>query len=290
MTMFSVCIPFLQNEPFLRELLESMETIVNVEIEILVSQDAPVSNDLKQHFQERLRIRWLTGPNRGIAANWNNCIEHAEGEYIVLFHADDTVLPNYFDTIVTLQGLFPDSAAWFCNVNIIDGDGNESKNLKDRVKRVITPKSLNFVLAGDSGLAQLLFGCFIYCPTVCYQASTLKRYRFSVNSSMVLDLDLYARLLMDGESMVGTKIKGYNYRRHLDSESSVLTKTSTRFEEEIGLYNSLVEPLRVLDWKHAKRQAILKVTVRLHLSLELFKSLVHMDGQRAIVLVRLIIS
>lgn len=290
MTMFSVCIPFLQNEPFLRELLQSIETVANVEMEILVSQDAPVSNDLKQHFQERLPIRWLAGPNRGIAANWNNCIEHAEGEYIVLFHADDMVLPNYFDTIVRLQGLFPDSAAWFCNVNVIDGDGKEISNLKDRVKRAITPRSLNFLLTGDSGLAQLLFGCFIYCPTVCYRASTLKRYRFSVNSSMVLDLDLYARLLMDGESMVGTNTKGYNYRRHLDSESSVLTKTSTRFKEEIGLHNSLVESLRALDWKRAKRQAILKVTLRLHLSLELLKSLVHLDGQRAIVLVRLIIS
>ena len=70
----------------------------------------------------------------------------------------------------------------------------------------------------------------------------------------------------------------------------MLTKTSTRFEEEIGLYNSLVEPLRALDWKRAKRQAILKVTLRLHLSLELLKSLVHLDGQRAIVLARLIIS
>ena len=94
MTKFSVCIPFLKNECYLRELLGSVENISGVDMEVLVSQDAPVSNDLKQHFKDRLAIRWVTGPTAGIAANWNRCIEQANGEYIILFHADDAVRSN----------------------------------------------------------------------------------------------------------------------------------------------------------------------------------------------------
>mgnify|MGYP001455442454 CR=1 FL=1 len=67
MTKFSVCIPFLKNECYLRELLGSVENISGVDMEVLVSQDAPVSNDLKQHFKDRLAIRWVTGPTAGSA-------------------------------------------------------------------------------------------------------------------------------------------------------------------------------------------------------------------------------
>ena len=290
MTMFSVCIPFLQNEPFLRELLQSIETVVNVEMEILVSQDAPVSNDLKQHFKERLHIRWLTGPKRGIAANWNNCIEHAEGEYIVLFHADDTVLPNYFDIMLDLQREHPSSAAWFCRARVIDAQGSPSSSLIDRAKSALTPKSRAYRLQGDEGLAKLLLGCFIYCPTVCYRASLLKSHQFDEGREMVVDLDLYSRLLMAGETISGSNSIGYNYRRHKDGQSVVLTDGTSRFIEEVDLHNSLIGRLQVQEWPLSARQAKLKGFVRLHILFELSKSLLFLDGQRVIQLWKLLFS
>ncbi|MDB2380662.1 glycosyltransferase [Luminiphilus sp.] len=286
--MFSVCIPFLQNEPFLRELLQSIETVANVEMEILVSQDAPVSNDLKQHFQEQLPIRWLTGPNRGIAANWNNCIEHAEGEYIVLFHADDTVLPNYFDIILDLQREYPSCAAWFSGASVIDAKGSITTSLIDRAKSALTPRPPAYRLKGDEGLARLLLGCFIYCPTVCYRASVLKSHPFDEGRKMVLDLDLYSRLLRAGETVAGSNSIGYNYRRHKGGQSGVLTDGTSRFVEEVDFYNSLVGRLHVQEWPRSARQAKLKVFVRLHILFELSRSLLSLDGQRAIKLWKLL--
>lgn len=288
MTMFSVCIPFLQNEPFLRELLQSIETVVNVEMEILVSQDTLVSNDLKQHFQERLHIRWLTGPKRGIAANWNNCIKHAEGDYIVFLHADDTVRPNYFDIISDLQREYPSSVAWFCRASVIDANGSTATSLIDRAKSALTPGPPAYCLKGDEGLAKLLLGCFIYCPTVCYRASVLKSHQFDERREMVLDLDLYSRLLMAGETISGSNLVGYDYRRHKEGQSVVLTDGISRFDEEVDLYSRLIGRLQVQEWPLSERQAKLKVFVRLHIFFELFKSLLSLNGHRVMKLWKLV--
>ena len=289
MTKFSVCIPFLKNECYLRELLGSVENISGVDMEVLVSQDAPVSNDLKQHFKDRLAIRWVTGPTAGIAANWNRCIEQANGEYIILFHADDAVRSNYFDIISNLQREHPSSSAWFCKASVIDAQGNSTTSLIDRAKLALTPKPPAFRLEGDEGLAKLLLGCFIYCPTVCYRASVIKSHQFDARRKMVLDLDLYSRLLMAGETISGSNSVGYYYRRHKDGQSVVLTDGTSRFEEEVDLYNSLIGRLQVQDWPLSARQAKLKVFIRLHILFELSKSLVFFDGQRAMRLWKLVL-
>ena len=286
---FSVCVPFLRNESFLIELLQSLETFAHVDMEVLVSQDSPVSEAVKEAVSNRLELKWLRGPGKGIAANWNHCIAEATGDYIILFHADDTVRSNYFDIISNLQREHPSSSAWFCKASVIDAQGNSTTSLIDRAKMALTPKPPTFCLEGDEGLAKLLLGCFIYCPTVCYRASVIKSYQFDERRKMVLDLDLYSRLLMAGETISGSNSVGYYYRRHKDGQSVVLTDGTSRFEEEVDLYNSLIGRLQVQDWPLSARQAKLKVFIRLHILFELSKSLLFFDGQRAMQLWKLVL-
>ena len=286
---FSVCVPFLSNEYLLIQMLESLEAFAHVDMEVLVSQDSPVSEPVKEAFSNRLNLRWLSGPGKGIAANWNHCVAEASGDYIVLFHADDTVLSNYFDIILDLQREHPSSAAWFCRARVIDGQGSLTWSLIDRAKSALIPKSRAYRLQGDEGLAQLLLGCFIYCPTVCYRASVLKSHPFDEGRKMVLDLDLYSRLLMAGETIAGSNSIGYCYRRHKGGQSVVLTDGTTRFVEEVDLYNSLIGRLQVQDWPLSARQAKLKVFIRLHILFELSKSLLFFDGQRAMQLWKLVL-
>ena len=106
---------------------------------------------------------------------------------------------------------------------------------------------------------------------------------------MVLDLDLYSRLLMAGETIAGSNSIGYCYRRHKGGQSVVLTDGTTRFVEEVDLYNSLVGRLQVQEWPLSARQAKLKGFVRLHILFELSKSLLFLDGQRAIQLWKLVL-
>lgn len=285
---FSVCVPFLSNESFLIQMLESLETFAHVDMEVLVSQDSPVSESVKEAVSSRLNLRWLSGPRKGIAANWTHCVAHASGDFIVLFHADDTVRSNYFDIIQDLQREHPSSAAWFCRANVIDAKGSITTSLIDRAKSALTPRSPAYCLQGDGGLAKLLLGCFIYCPTVCYRASVLKSHQFDERRKMVLDLDLYSRLLMAGETISGSNSVGYNYRRHKDGQSVVLTDGTSRFDEEVDLYNSLIGRLQVQEWPLSTRQAKLKVFVRLHILFELLKSLFFLNGRRVMQLLKLV--
>lgn len=284
---FSICVPFLRNESFLIQMLESLEAFAHVDMEVLVSQDSLVSEPVKEAVSNRLNLRWLSGPGKGIAANWNHCVAEASGDYIVLFHADDKVRSNYFDIILDLQREHPSSAAWFCRACVVDAQGSITTSPIDRAKSALTPKSPSYRLQGDEGLAKLLLGCFIYCPTVCYRASVLKSHQFDERRNMVLDLELYSRLLMDGEVISGSNLVGYEYRRHKDGQSAVLTDGTSRFEEEVDLYNSLIGRLQLQKWPLSARQAKLKVFVRLHILFELLKSLLSLDGQRAVQLWKL---
>ena len=285
---FSVCVPFLSNESFLIELLQSLEALAHVDMEVLISQDSPVSEPVKEAVSNRLNLRWLRGPGKGIAANWNHCVTEASGDFIVLFHADDTVRSNYFDIISDLQREYPSSAAWFCKASVMDTEGSTTTSLIDLAKSALTPKAAAYRLKGDQGLAQLLLGCFIYCPTVCYRASVLKHYQFDESRKMVLDLDLYSRLLMAGETISGSNSIGYNYRRHKGGQSVVLTDGISRFDEELDLYNGLIVRLRALEWPLSAHRAKLKVFVRLHILFELSKSLLFLDGRRGMQLWKLV--
>jgi glycosyltransferase involved in cell wall biosynthesis len=278
----------MSNESFLMELLQSLEAFAHVDMEVLISQDSPVSEPAKEVVSNRLNLRWLRGPGKGIAANWNYCVAEASGEYIILFHADDIVRSSYFDIILDLQREHPTSAAWFCRASVIDAKGSTITSLIDRAKYALTPESRAYRLRGDEGLAKLLLGCFIYCPTVCYRASVLKSHQFDERREMVLDLDLYSRLLMAGETISGSNSVGYNYRRHKDGQSVVLTDGTSRFDEEVDLYNGLIGRLQVQEWPLSARQAKLKVFVRLHILFELSKSLLFLNGQRALQLWKLV--
>jgi glycosyltransferase involved in cell wall biosynthesis len=270
------------------ELLQSLEAFAHVDMEVLISQDSPVSEPVKEVFSNRLNFRWLSGPGKGIAANWNHCIKEASGDYILLFHADDTVRSNYFDIISDLQREYPGSAAWFCRASVIDANGSTIASPIDLAKSALTPRPPAYCLKGDEGLAKLLLGCFIYCPTVCFRASVLKSYQFDENLKMVLDLDLYSRLLMAGETISGSNLVGYDYRRHKEGQSVVLTDGISRFDEEVDLYSRLIGRLQVQEWPLSERQAKLKVFVRLHIFFELFKSLLSLNGHRIMKLWKLV--
>ena len=54
---------------------------------------------------------------------------------------------------------------------------------------------------------------------------------------MVLDLDFFTRILLDGGTMVGLPAVAYAYRRHAENATSQYTESLLRFEEESQLHD-----------------------------------------------------
>jgi len=210
---------------------------------LVVCDDSPVDEgigELVGGYGDR-RMRYCRNPvNLGLAGNWNKCLNEAETDLVTILHADDELLPGYCDLMLAAVQEFPLAAGWYCQAIIIDQRGKKTFTMADLAKRLVRPAGASALeLNGPSGVAALLRGNFIVCPTMCYRRSRLGERRFDPQWRFVLDLEFFARLLLDGETLVGVPVKAYAYRRHGGSETSRQTRSLHRFAEEISLYDRL---------------------------------------------------
>lgn len=275
-------IPFYENETLLKKAVDSVLAQTISEWCLIISLDSPLSIQFINYI-ERLndaRIFVIENEKPGICSNWNNCIDATKSEFITILHSDDELAPDYISTMNELLTETPGNALYFCEAQVIDVNSQVVFSFVDRVKSLIRPKSDSIKLVGDEGLASLLKGCFIFCPSICYNLSILKKYKFRKKWQMVLDLDLYARLLIDGHSLYGTKKEVYRYRRHDNNQTAKLTKDFKRFDEEILLYSDLSNKAKKLKWKSTERIADKKVIIKLHLLFLMTKSIFLFNWKR----------
>jgi glycosyltransferase involved in cell wall biosynthesis len=287
---FSICIPHYGKQTFLAEAISSAIAQTISPSEIIVSLDSPVDDEFRQQFEASFPIRWVENQTSGIPSNWNNAVANATGDYVVLLHSDDVLAPDYLHAISRLRKRKPESAAWFCGVNVIDENGVPTWTVGDWVKRLITPRRYTYDLHGDRGLSKLLFGCFIYCPTVCFRRDVFRQFNFDERWSMVPDLALYSSLLEAGHNITGTNEQAFYYRRHTEATTQKLTRTLDRFSEEWRFYNELRRTLDRSLWPKAVTHAKYKIMLRLNCGFECAKALIKLDLRRAVRLVKQILT
>jgi glycosyltransferase involved in cell wall biosynthesis len=202
----------------------------------------------------------------GMAGNWNRALDEAPTELVTLLHADDRLLPHYASLALELAGAHPSAVAVCCGAEIIDARGRPRFSLADAVKALLVPRGEPWRLRGETGLRALLRGDFVMCPTLCWRRPALGARRFEAGWRQVQDLELLARLLLDGEEIVGTRRRAYAYRRHSESATEIQSESLLRFEEELALYEHLAARAAERGWGSAARTARRKLMVRLHLA------------------------
>ena len=205
--------------------------------------------------------------NLGMAANWNRCLDLARAPLATLLHADDELLPGYCARMVRAAAEHREAAAIFCGARIIGSDGEERFSFPDFVKRVLAPPGHRHrVLSGKPALRAILRGNFIMCPTLCYRLSRLGPRRFSSRWRFTQDMDLIARLLLEGETIVGLSEIEYAYRRHPANATVSYTENLYRFEEEAALYDAIGTAARQQGWHRAARVAAEKRIIKMNLA------------------------
>lgn len=274
-------VPFYENEALLKKTVESVIAQSIPDWTLIISLDSKLSETFSEYLtrlnENRVSVIENNSTNKGICGNWNNCINAADSEYITILHSDDELAPNYIATMLSAINEAPEHALYFCDVNIIDINSKPTFSFADKVKDYIKPSKSTLKVEGDNGLASLLKGCYIFCPSICYRSDVLKKYKFRETWKMVLDLDLYARLLMDGFSFYRANKKAYRYRRHDDNQTAKLTKDFKRFDEEVALYEYLTHKAKENGWNKTERIARKKTIIKLHLCFLSIKSLFLFD-------------
>jgi hypothetical protein len=209
-----------------------------------------------------------------MARNWNRCLELTETEFVTLLHADDELEPAYAATMTDAADHYPNAAALFCQATIVDENGQSVFSLPDFVKKFLIPSRRSaVVLRGSRGLTAVLRGNFITCPTVCYRLRVLRGQRFDPRWRFVLDLDLFARLLLAGDYLVGIPESLYRYRRHPGNATAAYTESLLRFSEESALYAELGSVAKERGWSATARTAQRRTIIRLHLAYRIARDL-----------------
>ena len=213
------------------------------------------------------RIRYVRNDsNLGISANFNHCLELGaqSAEIVTIFHADDMLEPGYIAAIRSGHRAFPMAACVAPRAVVIDGGGRPTRTLADSVKHLLWPRRLPFVLAGDRGLSRLMHGLFFYCPAVSYRVDLLPELRFDERWKQVMDLDLFARVLLGSGSIALVADRVYRYRRHKATTSAQNSRSSVRVKEEVAVIREVVAEARARQWRRTARAGRLRLTVRLN--------------------------
>jgi hypothetical protein len=124
----SICLPNLNNRPFLDERLA---TILNQSFHDweLIIYDNHSDDGAWELFQDAARsdsrIRIAQAPRQGMYANWNNCVQAARGDYVYVATSDDNMAPDCLEKLVEALDGNPDCDVAHCNLRMFDTHGDE---------------------------------------------------------------------------------------------------------------------------------------------------------------------
>ncbi len=263
-------IPFYRDTDLLRIAVESVLAQRHVEWQLLVCDDSgidlPVEALLEDYADPRISYLSNRG-NLGMVKTWNRCLDHAETDLVNLLHADDALLPNYAELMLSLAETHDEATAFFCETEIVAHDGAPKFSVADTVKRFLIPgpRDSEVVLCGEEAVASLMAGYFIMTPTLCYRKSRLADRRFDPSFKQVQDLVFIVDLLMDGHTVVGSRERGYAYRRHEASATTLQSDSMLRFDEEVVAFDRIADRASTLGWSRAERVCRRKRIIKLHL-------------------------
>lgn len=102
----SICIPVFNGKKYISETIESILTQSYGNVEIVIQDNASIDGtwELLQEFASRYtKIRIArNAQNYGMTANWNLAISRANGEYVMLLSADDTLGSDFLSQCLSM--------------------------------------------------------------------------------------------------------------------------------------------------------------------------------------------
>jgi len=262
-----ILIPYYGRFDYLRQAVESILAQTDSNWELTVVDDGYPSTEAADYFSELAdpRIAYLrNNSNLGITANFNSCLKLAKREHFVLMGFDDRLGPSFIAEANNLVAALPDAAIYQLGVEVIDSVGKVYQPLPDKIKSILRPSSSEpKALTGDSALASLMLGNWLYFPSLIWKSVKIKQHVFDSRFEIVQDLDLISKMLLEGGEMALSDNVCFQYRRHAASESSRAGGNAKRYREERVLFSELKLALRSRGLNKAALRAELRITSRL---------------------------
>lgn len=262
-----VLVPAYGPSPYLAETLSSVLAAGDDAMVVTVVDDGSPASEVAEAAREAgPKVEYVRlSENRGVSGAFQACAEHSRGRYTVIMGSDDLMDPTCLGVLQGLVARFEEPAIVTPSVTVVDGDGDRVNPLPDRVKALLAPRGgTPRLLMGDSLVAGLLTGNWLYFPALAWRSDVLRRYGFRQDMQTALDLDLELRILFDGGTLAWSPEPAFRYRRHGASVSSRSAASGERFDEERRLYAWAAVEARSRGWRRSERAARLRATSRLN--------------------------
>ncbi len=131
---WSVMIPSWNPDPrLLRETIESVLAagVPPEDMQIALVDDGSPDFDGARFLADAglSRVEFHAGgEHRGIAGNWNRCIDLSRGQWVHILHQDDRIRPRFYAQLARAIACEPFLGAAFCQHVFIDGAGQHIRN------------------------------------------------------------------------------------------------------------------------------------------------------------------
>lgn len=157
--LLSICIPAYNRPAWLKRAVRSILMGAleqeQSQIEIIISDDSTGSEceyivkalmqSWKGHWKYQANV-----PSLGMAANWNQCIRMASGDYVLLLHDDDYLETEAPTKILQVLQQQPASSALLFGVNVVTAQEEIYKRQHFSAQRYLNPESALIHILTDS--------------------------------------------------------------------------------------------------------------------------------------------
>ncbi|MBT63693.1 MAG: hypothetical protein CML13_10825 [Puniceicoccaceae bacterium] len=118
----SICLPTWNSRAFLEQRVDSIlqQTYTNWELIVCDSFSDDGTWEYFQQYRKDPRVRLYQIPKDGLFAGWNQTLSRVTGRYFYIATSDDTMHPNFLQTMVPLLSLDPDVRVATCNFSFIN--------------------------------------------------------------------------------------------------------------------------------------------------------------------------
>ncbi len=202
---------------------------------ILLSTATP--NALISSLAEKYALPlFINEGEKGISADWNFGVSHAETPFVTIAHQDDVYEPTYAERIL--------SAMEKKNTLLAFTDYFEIRE-KERVyqnKLLSVKRKMNALLGAfpSSRFVRrrvLSLGNSLCCPAVTYRTDLFKNFSFDAKYRFVCDWDAWERLSRLKGAFRYIKEPLMGHRIHESSATTEITNSSLRAEEEKEMFS-----------------------------------------------------
>ena len=226
----TVCLPTFNKARYLPAAIESVLTQEFHDYELLIVNDASTdgTSDAVLTFRDS-RIRYIRNPqNRGLVENWNYCLELAQGDYAMVFHDDDVMLPGLLRREVEVLNANPKVVLVHAPAQAVDESG--------AVLCVAPPHTWPARTSGLDFVTRYWTQGYVVMPSAMFRRSlALKLGAFNPDLKYSADADLWQRLAFEGQVAFLDEMLISNRIHRSQTTQKILTNSLQMLDERLKL-------------------------------------------------------